>query len=68
MYKLIPVLVWPDGLNILQEDYNENDYNFISDDYEKRNTYICSACGDIYSISYAEPIASCSCHSTEWYL
>lgn len=55
------VCVYPDG-----EQYEEAP-SWKSDDYEVRQTTHCNTCDAELTVHYAEPFASCSCGTTEWY-
>ena len=57
------VRVWPDGT---QQNTEESPYEWMSDDFEVRQTELCEACDEEFSIHYGEPFASCKCGTTEW--
>lgn len=58
---LIDVCVYPDGT----QSYEPLD--FMSDDYERRQTAHCAVCDNDLAIHCGEPFASCDCGTTEWY-
>lgn len=55
------VYVYPDD-----ENY-ESPPSWKSDDYEVRQTDLCTRCDTEYHIHYGEPFASCECWTSEWY-
>jgi hypothetical protein len=59
------VRVWADDT---QQDFDEEPYDYMSDDFQLRKSSICAKCGEVLQVHYAEPFASCSCSTQEWYL
>lgn len=59
---LINICVYPDGTQ------SEKPLDFMSDDYERRQTAYCEVCDNELTVHYGEPFASCECGTTEWYL
>lgn len=55
------VYVYPDG-----EQYDEPP-SWKSDDYEVRQTDLCTSCDTELEPHYGEPFASCECGTSEWY-
>lgn len=58
---VVKVYVYPDGM------VYEEPPSWASDDYEVRYAPYCKDCDELMEPHYAEPFASCSCKTMEWY-
>lgn len=59
----VKVQVWPCGTQLSVE---EGPYEWMSDDFEVRETELCETCDEELTLHYAEPFASCKCGTQEW--
>jgi len=59
--ETVKVYVYPDGM------VYEEPPSWASDDYEVREAPYCEECDELMEPHYAEPFASCSCKTIEWY-
>lgn len=58
---LTRVFVYPDGTVVTEP------LSYMSDDFEVRLAPHCPLCNEMMEPHYAEPFASCSCVTMEWY-